>query len=364
VELSEDEERLALAVFDPITYMAETDSAILDELLRDVNTGEAALQALLAELAEDAGLYQEKEVQDVAPQVDKAEELRQKWQVETGQLWQLGEHRLICGDCTDAAVVTRVMDGERINVAVTSPPYASQRKYDESSGFKPIAPSEYVDWFSGVQASVATHLADDGSWFVNIKEHCEDGQRHLYVKDLAIAHVRAWAWLLVDEFCWLRSGYPGGWDNRFKNGFEPVYHFSKHADIKFRPQGVSVPGITKKYDGKDTRGVSGMSNRSGGVGHKVEGLVRPSNVLDYKEPVHGGEHAAPFPVSLPTFFINAFSDDSDIIYEPFSGSGTTIIACEQLGRKCRAVEISPAYVAVALQRWADATGKTPVLLTN
>jgi hypothetical protein len=56
VELSEDEERLALAVFDPITYMAETDSAILDELLRDVNTGEAALQALLAELAEDAGI--------------------------------------------------------------------------------------------------------------------------------------------------------------------------------------------------------------------------------------------------------------------------------------------------------------------
>ena len=51
-----------------------------------------------------------------------------------------------------------------------------------------------------------------------------------------------------------------------------------------------------------------------------------------------------------------------VIYEPFSGSGTTIIACEQLGRKCRAIEISPAYVAVALQRWADATGKTPKLI--
>ena len=51
-----------------------------------------------------------------------------------------------------------------------------------------------------------------------------------------------------------------------------------------------------------------------------------------------------------------------LVYEPFSGSGTTIIACEQLGRKCRAIEISPAYVAVALQRWADATGKTPKLV--
>jgi DNA modification methylase len=54
--------------------------------------------------------------------------------------------------------------------------------------------------------------------------------------------------------------------------------------------------------------------------------------------------------------------DSEFVYEPFSGSGTTIIACEQLGRKCRAIEISPAYVAVALQRWADATGKTPKLV--
>ena len=51
-----------------------------------------------------------------------------------------------------------------------------------------------------------------------------------------------------------------------------------------------------------------------------------------------------------------------IVYEPFSGSGTTIIACENLSRRCRAVEISPGYVAVALQRWADHTGKTPVLL--
>jgi DNA modification methylase len=51
--------------------------------------------------------------------------------------------------------------------------------------------------------------------------------------------------------------------------------------------------------------------------------------------------------------------DSEFVYEPFSGSGTTIIACEQLGRKARAIEISPAYVAVAIQRWADATGKTP-----
>jgi DNA modification methylase len=54
--------------------------------------------------------------------------------------------------------------------------------------------------------------------------------------------------------------------------------------------------------------------------------------------------------------------ESEFVFEPFSGSGTTIIACEQLGRKCRAIELNPAYVAVAIQRWADATGKTPIKL--
>ena len=52
------------------------------------------------------------------------------------------------------------------------------------------------------------------------------------------------------------------------------------------------------------------------------------------------------------------------VYDPFLGSGTTLIACERLGRKCRAVEISPAYCAVAIQRWVDVTGKEPVLLSN
>lgn len=68
------------------------------------------------------------------------------------------------------------------------------------------------------------------------------------------------------------------------------------------------------------------------------------------------EHPAIFPVELPAEFMAAWPGT---VYEPFSGSGTTIIAAENLKRRCRAIEISPAYVAVALQRWADHTGQTP-----
>jgi len=56
------------------------------------------------------------------------------------------------------------------------------------------------------------------------------------------------------------------------------------------------------------------------------------------------------------------SKQGDLVYEPFSGSGTTIIACERTGRKCRAIELNPAYVAIAIQRWTDATAKVPVKL--
>lgn len=113
--------------------------------------------------------------------------------------WVIGRHCLICGDCRDAATVARLLDGARVNVAITSPPYASQRTYDPSSGFQPIPPDDYVAWFGEVARNIESVLAPDGSYFLNIKEHSEDGERSLYVKDLVLAHKREWGWRFVDE---------------------------------------------------------------------------------------------------------------------------------------------------------------------
>ncbi len=109
---------------------------------------------------------------DLAP-----EALRALWGVDPGQLWTIRgargtTHRLLVGDCRRAEDVARLMAGAHANVAFTSPPYASQRTYDEASGFKPIAPERYPDWFEPVQANVRRHLAPDGSWFVNIRAGC------------------------------------------------------------------------------------------------------------------------------------------------------------------------------------------------
>ena len=156
-----------------------------------------------------------------------------------GDIWHVGKHRVICGDCRDRDVVNRLFDGAKANLIITSPPYASQRQYDPGSGFQPVRPEEYVAWFGDVATNIAAVLAPDGSYFLNIKEHCEDGQRHLYVKDLTIAHVREWRWRLVDELCWrnTRNGVPGGWNNRFKNAWEPVFTtFAKSLSIRSRPR--------------------------------------------------------------------------------------------------------------------------------
>jgi site-specific DNA-methyltransferase (adenine-specific)/site-specific DNA-methyltransferase (cytosine-N4-specific) len=276
-----------------------------------------------------------------------------------GDVILLGRHRLMCGDCRDFSHVSALMAGSKINVAVTSPPYASQRKYDETSGFKPIPPDEYVAWYRDVAENIKTFLSDDGSYFCNIKEHCEDGQRSLYVKDLTLAHVREWGWRFVDEFVWKKNGVPGSWPNRFRNDFEPVFHFSTGSSIKFKPSCVGCESDHAMLSGErsTSHSTDAKFSRSKKTG---QGTILPGNVLSIGCET-AGDHSAPFPVALPEFFIKAFSDEGDIIFDPFMGSGTTLIAAEKNGRTAYGTEISPIYCDVIVTRWEQATGKKAVL---
>lgn len=290
-----------------------------------------------------------------------------------GDIWILGPHRIICGDVRDYATVKRLLDGNRINIAFTSPPYASQRTYDESSGFRPIPPDEYVDWFEDVQANVRAHLADDGSWFVNIKENSDDGQRVLYVKDLVIKHVRQWGWLWVDELCWLRKALPGDAQSmrRFKNAFEPVYHFAANREWKFRPREVMIHSDrTFSYADQKAAGkkVTASAQGEGGAvmdpaGHH-EGLAYPSNVLDLKGGANVVGHSAAFPVDLPQWFIQAYSDARDVVFDPFMGSGSTLIAAHRNDRVAYGTEISTGYCDVICRRFQQTTGIRPVLAST
>jgi len=284
-----------------------------------------------------------------------------------GDIWTLGRHSLVCGDSRNPETVSTIVDGRKINLAFTSPPYASQRTYDASSGFKPIPEDDYADWFKPVADNVWKHLSDDGSWIVNIKENSKDGQRSLYVKDLVVDHVREWGWKFIDELIWNHGGTPGKFRGRFKNGFEPVFHFSKHESTKIahHPENVMIkseyaftyePGIEKSRTG-NTVGFHGTD-----VDRK-EGLALPSNVLTLRHSGRGHEgdikHEAAFPIKLPSWFIRAFTKPHDLVYDPFLGSGTTLIAAQNNDRDCVGVEISTEYCDRICYRWQKYTGIVP-----
>ena len=283
-----------------------------------------------------------------------------------GDLWAIGKHRLVCGDCRDSGTVARLLDGARANVAITSPPYATQREYDPASGFTPIPPDEYVAWYRDVAAVIESVLAPDGSYFLNIKEHSEEGERSLYVKDLVIAHRRQWGWRFVDEFCWRNTanGVPGKWPNRLKNAWEPVFHFCRNKEIKFRPKAAGHQSDDVVVYSPENPSAPSGSGLLGCGADKIAGIAWPSNVIEAKAEGSQGSHSAPFPRALVEFFVKAFSDPGDSIYDPFMGSGTTMAAAHVLGRTGYGCEISPAYCDVILRRMEELTGVEPVLVAT
>lgn len=297
-----------------------------------------------------------------------------------GDVWTLGAHRLVCGDCADPKSMQKLYAGEKAALAVTSPPYASQRKYDPSSGFKPIPPDQYVQWFKGVADAIQANLAGSGSFFLNIKEHCDEGERHLYVKDLVIEMARGWGWKFVDEFVWTHGGTPKAVVNRFKNGWEPIFHFTRAPKHAFYPKAVrhetgSVPDFGGKHPSLEAlqggvakrARMTGDANNQGTpeygkairdqVAEKADGLAYPSNVLSLGKNREALGHSAAYPVSLPEFFIKAYTQPGEIVHDPFGGSGTTMIAAERLGRRGFLSELSPAYCDLIVKRWEDFTGK-------
>lgn len=254
------------------------------------------------------------------------------------------------------------MAGEQAQGAFTSPPYAEQRK--AQYGGTPA--NEYVEWWDAIQANVKMHLASDGSFFVNIKPNSNGLDRELYVFDLVCAHVRRWGWHFAEEFCWERVGIPQQVVRRFKNQFEPIYQFTL-GEWKIRPQNVAhesdrIPVPMGKGRAGDTNAAKRQGRCSAVKDNDVAlGMAYPGNRI---KPGLQNEllgHPAAFSVSLPSFFLLAFSDGGDIWLDPFSGSGTTIIAAEQLNRRAFACELEPRYVDVAVARWEKLTGRKATL---
>jgi len=252
------------------------------------------------------------------------------------------------GDCLE--IIPDKISNQSVALIVTSPPYADQRKNEYGS----IHPDQYVDWFLKRSSVFYEALHPSGSFVLNIKEKCVDGERHPYVLDLILDLNRNVGFRWVEEYIWHKTtSAPGKWKYRFRDSWERILHFSKTKNIKMRQDAVKVPigdwtESRLKNMSQNDRSRQESSTRSG-VGRCIsawEGkqTVYPSNVL-HKSPVaHNTGHSAPYPEWLPEFFINLFTDEGDVVLDPFSGSGTTFRVANRMNRIPVGIEIRQDYV--------------------
>lgn len=358
-DLTEDEATLAIGTFDPIGWQAKNDKDLLDALLQETHTTDPDLMALLARTARDAGLYHDKP-EDNSRDDGKADsqpgDPKRRWAVKTGDIWSLGKHRLICGDCTDQAVVDRLTQGETARLVVTSPPYTDQRHYQIGE----------FDWLALANGMFdALPLGNPCDILINLGLSHKDGAVVQYWQPW-LDHCERSGHPLFGWYIWDKgSGSPGEWYGRLAPAHEWIFHFKigKGSANKFVAK--NAENIGKRKISSTMRNADGsLSAFTSSDGNNQEYKIADSIIRVTRSSAENTtDHPAVFPVALPAFLIQSWGDPGDVIYEPFAGSGTTIIACEDLGRICLAVEMSPDYCAMILERYLDHTGVEPELLT-
>lgn len=258
-----------------------------------------------------------------------------------GDVWKLGEHRLMCGDSTKEEDFDRLMDGQKSDISFTSPPY------NLMSGFKPNE-SQADGYLRG--KNVYNEYSDDrsdsdyadflSSALNNCLNYSDDIFFNIGYTRGALIGTALFLGQNARRFCgaitWVKRGcympfYPIQ-HGMLGNITEPVYIFSKDASRKLHHPTWKQGDVS--YNMVET-------NNAGGN--------------EYKK-----EHGATFPIQFSSEFIKRFSHTS--VIDCFGGTGTTLIACEQLGRKCYMMEIDPHYCDIIIARWEKLTGKKAVKL--
>ncbi|NJL82831.1 MAG: site-specific DNA-methyltransferase [Chloroflexaceae bacterium] len=260
------------------------------------------------------------------------------------------ENKVILGDCLE--VLQKIPDCS-INLIVTSPPYADSRR----STYGGISPDNYVDWFLPIANELKRVLKDDGTFILNIKEKVVSCERHTYVIELILA-LKKQGWLWTEEYIWHKKNCaPGKWSNRFRDAWERCLQFNKQKKFKMNQDAVMVPTgewaktrLNKLGDNDkirfDSQVGSGFGkNIANWVGRK---MAYPSNVIHLSTECGNKKHSAAFPKSLPIWFIKLFSDEEDVVLDPFLGSGTTCVAACELNRNYIGIEVNAEYHQLAL----------------
>jgi site-specific DNA-methyltransferase (adenine-specific) len=255
----------------------------------------------------------------------------------------------------DCLVTLSKMEDNSVDLIVTSPPYADRRK----STYGGIHPDNYVEWFLTISNEIKRVLKPSGSFILNIKENVVDGERHTYVLELII-EMRKQGWLWTEEYMWhKKNSFPGFWPNRLRDGWERLLHFTKEKKFNMYQNQVRVPiGDWAKtrlenpteYDKERQESAVGSGFGVKRANWVDKDLVLPNNVLHLAAETSNKSHSAAYPEKLPEFFIKLFTQTNDVVYDPFTGSGTTAKVALDLNRNFIGSEISEDYYEVANER--------------
>ncbi len=261
-----------------------------------------------------------------------------------GELWRLGDHRLLCGDATKREDVERLMDGEKAGILFTSPPYLQQRDYTKT----------IVNWDSLMEEVFGNiSMLPDGQVLVNlglVHRKCEWlAYWNKWIDWMKANRWRPFGWYVWDQ----GAGLPGDWNGRFGPSFEFIFHFNKKA---LRP----IKWMETKLESQKSKSRTVGFQKEGGSKevyspHLIGQLTKvPDSVVRVsRNSVMGSQHPAAFPIGLSEYIIQSWPG---MVYDPFAGSGTNVLGCERLNRKCCGMEIEPKYCDVTIERWEQFTG--------
>lgn len=407
--LSEDQKKKYRILANKTGEFAEWDLDILSEELDSLLDFDAEFYDFDISLDEE-------EPQEIVE--DEPPEPPEEPKAKLGDLWQLGSHRLICGDSTDVTVIDRLMDGVKADMVFTDPPYGMKKEKDgvlnDNLNF-----DDLLDFNRQWIPLTFGALKDNGSWYCwGIDEPLMDIYSNILKpmareSKISIQNYITWdkgsgfgqmsnlqrSYSIATEKCWFVicgvQGYNNNSDNYFE-GFEPIrayleaecekcgghkiwkqmlgnnmgHHYftksqwcfpTKEAYEKMQAFGKEYGAFGKEYEEikkqyeeikkewYDTRAYFDNT-------HDNMNDVWHFNRTSESERKDTGGHATPKPIALCSRAIKSSSREGEIVLDVFGGSGSTLIACEQLNRKCYMAEISPEYCDVILQRYINFKG--------
>lgn len=311
-------------------------------------------EKILEELASKAEESEEKVFgqfkQDELPEDDRVET-----RVKYGDIWELGEHRLMCWDCTDRGRVLEFIGNRQIELLFTSPPYADMRSYEDGTNISLEKLTQFIPtWQEKVNYFV-----------INLGLKFQDWEVIPYWQEyIDVANkndLKMLAWNVWDK---KQSGSIAQATNMFCLTHEWLFVFGRETKKLNRTVSNQIEKYKKRngekilVDGRDltVRKKDGTMKKTTSSAHTHHQIHSVLNLYPELTDIRK-EHPAVYPIGLPFSYIEAMTDKQDIIADPFLGSGTTLIASEQSDRICYGTEISPKYCDVAIARWEKVTDR-------